>query len=55
MERTLYSEAFEHDACGIGAIVSIDGIATASAYCCRSATAFSPRWALLWEKKETTA
>ena len=28
MERTLYSEAFEHDACGIGAIVSIDGIAS---------------------------
>lgn len=26
--RTLYNEAFEHDSCGIGAIVSIDGIPT---------------------------
>ena len=26
--RTLYSENFEHDACGIGAVVSIDGIAS---------------------------
>ena len=28
MNRTLYSEQFEHDACGIGAVVSIDGIAS---------------------------
>ena len=28
MERTLYSERFEHDACGIGAVVNIDGIAS---------------------------
>lgn len=28
MENTLYSEQFEHDACGIGAVVSIDGIAS---------------------------
>lgn len=26
--RTLYSDSFEHDACGIGAVVSIDGIAS---------------------------
>ena len=26
MNQTLYSEKFEHDACGIGAVVSIDGI-----------------------------
>ena len=26
MEHTLYSPEFEHDACGIGAVVSIDGI-----------------------------
>ncbi len=26
--KTLYSENFEHDACGIGAVVSIDGIAS---------------------------
>ena len=30
MEKTLYSPQFEHDACGIGAIVSIDGIASHS-------------------------
>ena len=30
MEKTLYSEQFEHDACGIGAVVSIDGIASHS-------------------------
>lgn len=29
-QRTLYSEAFEHDACGIGAVVSIDGKASHS-------------------------
>ena len=28
MEKTLYSERFEHDACGIGAVVNIDGIAS---------------------------
>ena len=28
MEKTLYSENFEHDACGIGAVVNIDGIAS---------------------------
>ena len=28
MENTLYSEKFEHDACGIGAVVNIDGIAS---------------------------
>ena len=28
MEKTLYREQFEHDACGIGAVVSIDGIAS---------------------------
>ena len=28
MEKTLYSESFEHDACGIGAVVNIDGIAS---------------------------
>ena len=28
MEKTLYSREFEHDACGIGAVVSIDGIAS---------------------------
>ena len=28
--NTLYNEAFEHDACGIGAVVSIDGIASHS-------------------------
>ena len=27
-EKTLYNEAFEHDACGIGAVVSIDGKAS---------------------------
>ena len=27
-KKTLYSESFEHDACGIGAVVSIDGIAS---------------------------
>ena len=27
-QNTLYNEAFEHDACGIGAVVSIDGIAS---------------------------
>ena len=26
MDNTLYSQQFEHDACGIGAVVSIDGI-----------------------------
>ena len=26
MKKTLYREQFEHDACGIGAVVSIDGI-----------------------------
>ena len=26
--NTLYSERFEHDACGIGAVVNIDGIAS---------------------------
>lgn len=30
MNNTLYSERFEHDACGIGAVVSIDGIASHS-------------------------
>ena len=30
MKNTLYSESFEHDACGIGAVVSIDGIASHS-------------------------
>ena len=30
MEKTLYSEQFVHDACGIGAVVSIDGIASHS-------------------------
>ena len=25
-EKTLYNESFEHDACGIGAVVSIDGV-----------------------------
>ena len=25
MEKTLYQERFEHDACGIGAVVNIDG------------------------------
>ncbi|MGN1048485.1 MAG: glutamate synthase subunit alpha, partial [Eubacteriales bacterium] len=29
-QKTLYSEAFEHDACGIGAVVSIDGKASYS-------------------------
>ena len=29
-EQTLYSPAFEHDACGIGAVVSIDGKASYS-------------------------
>ena len=24
--KTLYNEKYEHDACGIGAVVSIDGI-----------------------------
>ena len=28
MENTLYSERFEHDACGIGAVVNIDGVAS---------------------------
>ena len=28
MKKTLYSERFEHDACGIGAVVNIDGIAS---------------------------
>lgn len=28
--KTLYNEAFEHDACGIGAVVSIDGVASHS-------------------------
>ena len=28
MEKTLYQESFEHDACGIGAVVNIDGIAS---------------------------
>ncbi len=28
LHKTLYKENFEHDACGIGAVVSIDGIAT---------------------------
>ena len=28
MEKTLYSVRFEHDACGIGAVVNIDGIAS---------------------------
>ena len=27
-QKTLYNEAFEHDACGIGAVVSIDGISS---------------------------
>ncbi|UKI55425.1 MAG: hypothetical protein L6V90_12640 [Treponema succinifaciens] len=26
--RTLYDPSFEHDACGIGAVVNIDGTAT---------------------------
>lgn len=26
MDGTLYSENFEHDACGIGAVVNIDGV-----------------------------
>ena len=30
IRKTLYNEAFEHDACGIGAVVSIDGIASHS-------------------------
>ncbi len=29
-EHTLYNQSFEHDACGIGAVVSIDGIASHS-------------------------
>ena len=29
-QKTLYNEAFEHDACGIGAVVSIDGKASYS-------------------------
>ena len=29
-QKTLYSERYEHDACGIGAIVSIDGTASYS-------------------------
>ncbi len=29
-QKTLYNEAYEHDACGIGAVVSIDGIASHS-------------------------
>ncbi len=29
-EQTLYNQSFEHDACGIGAVVSIDGIASHS-------------------------
>ena len=28
MNQTLYSENFEHDACGIGAVVNIDGVAS---------------------------
>ena len=30
MDQTLYSEKFEHDACGIGAVVNIDGAASHS-------------------------
>ncbi len=30
MERTLYERQFEHDACGIGAVVHIDGVKTHS-------------------------
>lgn len=30
MDQTLYSENFEHDACGIGAVVNIDGAASHS-------------------------
>ena len=30
IRKTLYNEAFEHDACGIGAVVSIDGVASHS-------------------------
>ena len=30
MNQTLYSENFEHDACGIGAVVNIDGVASHS-------------------------
>ena len=50
----LYDPQFEHDACGIGAVVDIkgrkshqtvsDAPATASASCCRSATVSSRRW-----------
>ena len=29
-QKTLYQEAYEHDACGIGAVVSIDGVASHS-------------------------
>ena len=29
-QKTLYSDRYEHDACGIGAIVSIDGTASYS-------------------------
>lgn len=29
MKNTLYSPEFEHDACGIGAVISIDGIPSA--------------------------
>ena len=49
----LYDPQFEHDACGIGAVVDIKGRkshqtvsarpATAWASCCRSATASLPR------------
>ena len=55
----LYDPQFEHDACGIGAVVDIKGRKshqtvddalsiverlTAWASCCRSATSSSPRW-----------
>ena len=29
-EKSLYRQQFEHDACGIGAVVSIDGIASSA-------------------------
>ena len=43
----LYDPQFEHDACGIGAVVDIKGRKshqTVWAFCCRSATSSSPRW-----------
>ena len=52
----LYDPQFEHDACGIGAVVDIKGrkshqtvddalsIVERLASCCRSATSSSPKW-----------